>query len=502
MYGNKKLAGLLLGPFVFVLVLLLPPPEGMTPAGLKVAALTMLMAIWWISEAVPIPATSLLPIAVLPAMGVMPTAEATAPYANHLIFLFMGGFFLAVTMEHWNLHRRVALFVISLVGTSPARIVLGFMLATGVLSMWVSNTATAMMMVPIGMAVFRQTTGLINPCDDDSMDARQANFGKALMLGIAYAASIGGVGTIIGTPPNTVMVAMMDKLYKQQIGFFQWMLFGVPLAAVMLFLCWLLLTKILFPVGRGDDDGSGGAHIKRELKMMGPMSKEEKSILAVVVLVSTCWIIRGVVFDRIPALRMMSDANIAIIGAMLLFLIPSDLKKGKFLLDWRTAVGIPWSVILLFGGGLSLANSFSQAGLANWVALQLAILENLPFIAFVGIVAFITVFLTSVTSNTATATLLVPILGSASVALGIHPLGAIISGCVAASFAFMLPVSTPPNAVVFSSGCVTIQQMAKSGIWLNIIGTIAITLAVVYLLPLVWGVDFSVMPDWATAITE
>ncbi|CCH47823.1 SLC13 family permease [Pseudodesulfovibrio piezophilus] len=501
--GNGKIIGFILGPVIFVLMLIIPAPEGMKVEAWRVAAVTALMAIWWITEAIPIPATSLLPIAMFPLLGIMKSAAATAPYANHLIYLFMGGFFLAVTMERWNLHRRVALYTIRAIGTSPGRMIMGFMVATAFLSMWVSNTATTMMMVPIGMAVIQQATGF------ESSDLRsstntgpEANFGKCLMLGIAYAASMGGVGTIIGTPPNTVMAGMVEKMFGVEIGFGQWMLFGVPLATIMVLLSWFILTKWLFPMGSMQIAG-GDKIINDEVKKLGPMSSEEKKIVIVGCFVAVFWLARGFlkkvpfIIDAMPHFGYIHDATIGILGALILFALPTNFKKGEFLLDWKTAVKIPWDVILLFGGGLAIANGFAKTGLASYIASQLGALEGTSILIFVAVVVLITIFLTEITSNTATATLLVPIMGSAAIAMGVHPYATIVGACVAASFAFMLPVATPPNAVVFGSGCVSIKQMAKAGLWLNILGTILITAFVVYFLPVIWGVDLNVVPDWA-----
>ncbi|MFH1913778.1 MAG: DASS family sodium-coupled anion symporter [Pseudomonadota bacterium] len=501
--GRGKIIGFFLGPIVFVLILILPTPEGMNPEAWRVAAVTALMAIWWITEAIPIPATSLMPIALFPTLGIMSSAASTAPYANHLIYLFMGGFFLAVTMERWNLHRRIALHTIRLVGTSPTRMIMGFMIATAFLSMWVSNTATAMMMVPIGLAVIQQATGFdsgtLRACPHDGPEF---NFGKGLMLGVAYAASIGGVATIIGTPPNTIMVGMIDKMFGVQISFGQWMLFGVPLSVTMLILTWVLLTRVLFPTGNMELAG-GRTIIESELAKLGPMKPEEKKIVIVGCFVATFWMAREFIKELpfitsvMPNFGYIHDATIGIMGALVLFCIPTNFKKGEFLLDWKTAVKIPWDVILLFGGGLALANGFAKTGLATYIAAQLGGLDGASILVFVSVVVFMTIFLTEITSNTATATLLVPIMGSAAIAMGVHPFATIVGACVAASFAFMLPVATPPNAVIFGSGCVSIKQMAKAGIWLNIVGTMLITAFVVYILPVLWGVDLDMLPEWA-----
>jgi sodium-dependent dicarboxylate transporter 2/3/5 len=494
MQHMREKTGFFLGPILFFLVLLMPVPEGMKPEALKVAAVTVLMAVWWITEAIPLPATSLIPIALFPILGIMKSKAATAPYANHLIYLFMGGFFIAVTMEKWNLHKRIAMHIVNLVGTSPGRLILGFMIATAFLSMWASNTATAMMMVPIGLAVIKKANEDAGKHDTQSGVPLSDNFGIALMLGIAYSASIGGVATIIGTPPNVVMVGMLDKMYGQTISFFDWMLFGVPLAVIMITIAWVLLTKVLFSL-KGDVLAGGKEYIQAELARLGKTTPEEKKILIIGAFVCTFWICRG--FIHLDALKYVHDATIGILGAGLLFITPTNFAKRKFLLDWETAVKIPWDIILLFGGGLALANGFSKSGLAVWLATQLTGLQGANMTVFIGIVVLMVVFLTEITSNTATATLLVPIMGSAAVALGIHPYGPIIAGCVSASFAFMLPVATPPNAVVFGSGCLSVPQMAKAGIWLNIIGTLVITAAIIYGVPLIWGVDLSQLPAWA-----
>ncbi len=497
--GAGRRIGFFLGPAVFAALLLLPAPEGMKPEAWRVAAVTALMAIWWITEAIPIPATSLLPIALFPLLGVMPSKAASTPYANHLIYLFMGGFFLAVTMERWNLHRRIALHTIKLVGVSPARMVLGFMVATGLLSMWVSNTATTMMMVPIGLAVIQQATGRRpDPADESPL----GHFGRCLMLGIAYSASMGGVGTIIGTPPNTVMAGMVEKIYGVEIGFAQWMKVGVPLAVIMIAATWLLLTRVLFPM-QGLTLAGGRQIIVDEIAALGRMSRQEKLVLAVGCCAGLLWISRGLLKktswmqEAWPRFGDVHDATIGVACALLLFAIPVNFRKGEFLLDWKTAVKIPWDVIVLFGGGLAIANGFAKTGLAGYIAGQFDALQGASILVFVTAVVLVTIFLTEITSNTATATLLVPIMGSAAIAMEVHPFATIVGACLAASFAFMLPVATPPNAVVFGSGCVTIKQMAKTGFWVNIIGAGVIIIFVTYLMPMLWGIDLGALPDWA-----
>ena len=467
----------------------------MSASAIKVAAVAILMATWWITEAIPIPATALLPIALFPVLGVMKAAESTTQYANHLIFLFLGGFFIAVTMEKWHLHTRIALHTIKIIGVGPSRIILGFMLATAFLSMWISNTATAMMMLPIALAVVNQAADFINKNNIKGIDTRPSHFrfGTALMLGIAYAASIGGVATIIGTPPNTIMAGFIEKTYGQQISFASWMSIGVPLAAVMLILTWAYLVKIALPPEIKELPG-GRKVLLNELEKLGPVSKAEKLILIVFFLVALSWIFRG--FIKIDALKFMHDSTIAIIGALLLFIIPVNFKKGEFLLEWQTAVKVPWDVILLFGGGLALANGFQVSGLDQWIGDQLKILQGSPLVVLIFIIVFVTIFLTEITSNTATSAMMIPIMGSIAFAMAIHPYGPIFAAGIAASYAFMLPVATPPNAVIFGSKYVTIPKMAKVGFLLNIVGCILITLLVLYLVPMILDMDLHLLPDW------
>jgi sodium-dependent dicarboxylate transporter 2/3/5 len=491
----RKTIGLALGPALFVLVLFLPLPEGMSPPAKRVAAVAVLMAVWWITEAAPLAATALLPVALFPAMGVMKASEATAPYANHLIFLFLGGFLIAVTMERWNLHKRIALFTIKLVGTGTDRIILGFMIATAFLSMWISNTATAMMMVPIGMAVIGQVTSCTMHGGEDEtlVQPIETGFGSALMLAIAYSASIGGVATLIGTPPNVIFAGFIESTWGVSISFLSWMAVGLPLAVVMLAFTWLYLTRFAFRLGSAELPG-GMTCIEDERRELGPVSPAEKKILLVFLLVAAGWVLRGLI--DLPGTEKMTDSTIAMIGAILLFLIPSDLRSGEFLLDWKTASKVPWEVIILFGGGLSLAAGFRASGLDQWIGGSITILHGVNYVLLISAVVLLTIFLTEVTSNTATSAMLIPIISGVAVSMSIHPYGPIAAACIAASYAFMLPVATPPNAVIFGSRQVTITQMAVAGLALNVAGWILITLFVSFLLPLLWGIDPASLPSW------
>lgn len=488
----RKTLGLFLGLVLFLIFLILPPPEGMPVAGWRVAAVAALMAAWWISEAIPIPATALIPIVLFPVFQVMPAAEVTSSYANHLIYLYLGGFMIAVTIERWGLHRRMALMTIRLVGTSPNRIILGFMVATAALSMWISNTATTMMMFPIGLAVVRQAASdgesHRNPGDP------AFRFGTALMLGIAYSSSIGGVATLIGTPPNAILAGVVERVFDQTISFSSWMLFGLPLSIILLTITWFYLTRVACRCHLSTLPG-GSELIHSEIRKLGPMTREERRVLAVFLTVAVAWIVRG--FIPWEALSMIEDSTIAVAGAVLLFLIPADWRSGVFLLDWRTAVRVPWDIIILFGGGFALANGFSSSGLTEWTASSLQVFEGSSPVILILVCALVVVFFTEMTSNAATASLTLPIVAAFAEAVEIHPYALMITVAFAASFAFMMPVATPPNAIVFSSRYVTIPTMARVGIGLNLIGTLLLMLAILFWLPTAWGIDLYQFPEWA-----
>ena len=476
-FSRRQQIGLLLGPVLFFILLALPQPVDMPDNSMQVAAVAILMATYWMSEAIPIPATALMPIVLFPLLDIMPTARVTLSYGNHLIFLFMGGFLIAVTIEKWQLHKRMALRTILLVGVSANQIILGFMLATAFLSAWISNTATAMMMVTIGMAVIKQAQKQTTKLNKNSA------FATALMLGIAYSASIGGIATLIGTPPNAILAGVIESSFGYSISFAQWMSFGVPLSLIMLLLCWFYLTHIAFQAEFNELPG-GKQNIQQQLDKLGPMSSVEKKVLAVFILVAAGWLIRGL-FD-IQALESVKDSSIAIAGALLLFMIPANFTKGEYLLDWHTAKNIPWDIMILFGGGFALANGFASSGLTEWIANQLIALQGMDLIIIVFMIVLLVIFLTEITSNTATASLLLPVMGAFAIAIEVHPLSLMVAVALSASFAFMLPVATPPNAIVFSSRQVSMPQMARAGIWLNIIGSILITLFVIFYLPQVF----------------
>jgi len=497
-YTKRQKIGLFLGPILFILMLVLPTPAGMEPSAQKMAAVAFLMATWWMCESIPIPATSLLPLALFPILGIMHTKSAAAPYASHLIFLFMGGFIIALSMQRWNLHKRIAMTIVKAVGFSPSRLIFGFMASTAVLSAFVSNTATTVMMMPIGLAIVHHVIeeGKKEGLDKDiDFAPDKFAFGLNLMLGIAYAASIGGIATLIGTPPNTVLAGYLNKTYGYEITFASWLKVGIPLVLVMLPICWLWLTKVANPMKLKKVPG-GKDLIDQELKKMGKMSAGEKWTLAVFALTAFGWIFRKKLGFAFADPKLVTDAAIAMTGALILFLIPINMKKNEFVMDWHWASKMPWGVLILFGGGLSMAAGFKTTKLANWIGSQVGLLENAPILILIIAVATLIIFLTELTSNTATSAMVMPILSAVAIGLGQNPLLLVVPAAIAASCAFMLPVATPPNAIVFGSGYVTIPQMVKSGFGLNVIGII-VTVLVTYLIVFpVFGVEINLLPDW------
>jgi len=472
-YFSRPRIGLFLGPLIFAIMIAIPTPEALEPAAWNVAAVGILMAIWWVTEAIPIPATALLPIVLFPVMDVGSIASATQPFANPLIYLFMGGFIIALAMERTNLHKRIALNIVMLVGTKPKSIIIGFMISAGFLSMWVSNTATAMMMLPIALSII----SLVETTEDMEAADLQTNFAIVMLLGLAYACNIGGIATLIGTPPNALMAGYMLETYGVNIGFGQWMMVGLPLVVVSLPLVYVMLTRFVFPIKLKIIPGGYGL-IKEQLEKSGKMSSPEKMVAFVFVMTATLWITRPLLEPYIPNI---SDTGIAIFGAVLMFLLPVNFKKLHFVLSWEDAKQLPWEVLILFGGGLSLAAAITSTGLAEWIGQSLQVLDFMPIILLVMLSLLVIIFLTEVTSNTATAAAFLPILASVAIAMGYDPLLLAIPAAIGASCAFMLPVATPPNAIVYGSGLVTIPQMAKAGFYFNLAMVVVIT-GVLYLL--------------------
>lgn len=473
---NKKRIGLLFGPLAYILIQWFFRSEGLSDKGVSVLAATAWIAIWWITEAIAIEATALLPLILFPLAGVSSLGDTGAAYGHKFIFLFLGGFMIALTIEKWNLHRRIALHIIELVGTSLIRVILGFMLSTALLSMWISNTATTVMILPIGMAVVAKLGEAFDRKDRN-------NFRKALMLAIAYSASIGGMATLIGTPPNLIFAGVVEETYQIEITFLQWFSLGLPVAVVLLIICWYYLSYRAFPL-KGLQFPGGKTVIKEQLKTLGPMSRQEKMVLAVFGLTALAWVSRS--FLLVKLIPKVDDTIIALTGAILLFILPSG-KRGERLLSWQDAVKLPWGVLLLFGGGIALAVGFQSSGLAQWIGTQLQTLGGVPIFILVLVIVATVNFLTEITSNLATTTILLPILAALAVMMGVHPFLLLIAATLAASCAFMLPVATPPNALVFGSGHIQMSDMIRTGVWLNLISILLLTLIVYFLLPHLWG---------------
>ncbi len=468
-YGTIRLGGMALGPLGALVLLAIPAPAGLDSAAWSTAAVAVWMAVWWATEAVPVAATALLPLALFPLLGVSDIKQAAAPFANPLIFLFLGGFLIALSLQRWDLHRRIALHIVTFAGSRPTALLGGIMLATACLSMWISNTATAMMMMPIAASL----VVILRPSDRAPGGSDESRFATALMLATAYAASIGGLATLVGSPPNALLAAFMSQTYGVEIGFAQWMLVGLPVTAVMLPLTWFVLTKIVFRF-QLDEQGRGGPMIAEALRAMGPMTRPEKRVAGVFALVAALWITNPLLAAWVGP-GTFSDAGIAISGALLLFVIPADWKQKVFLLDWAWARRAPWEILILFGGGLSLAQAVDKTGLATWIGGGLAILGDWPVILLVAAAVGLVIFLTELTSNTATTAAFLPVLGAVAVQAELAPLLLTVPAALAASCAFMLPVATPPNAIVFGSGHVTIAQMMRAGLLLNLLGMLVIT---------------------------
>ena len=477
---NSKNIGLISGPLSFILILYFFNPEGLNPQANAILASTIWIAIWWITEAIPIAVTALLPIILFPLTGGLGLTETTASFGHKYIFLYIGGFIIAIAMEKWNLHRRIALNVINIIGVNVEKIILGFMIATAFLSMWISNTATSVMMLPIAIAIVTQLKDNPNTIEDENL-----NFGKVLMLAIAYSASIGGVATLIGTPPNLILAGVVEETFGYEITFAQWFQFGFPISTVLLFLCWKYLTNFAFKFKQKTFPG-GRAEISRQLNALGKISYEEKLVAGVFTLTAFAWISRSFLLQ--PVLPEIDDTIIAMIGAIIIFLLPAKNKK-RSLLKWDEAVKLPWGILLLFGGGMALAAGFKDSGLALWIGTQMTLLDGVSLFLLVFILIASVNFLTEITSNLATTAMLLPILYPMAMTIDVHPFILMVSATVAASCAFMLPVATPPNAVVFGSGYLRIPDMVRVGIWMNILSIILLTLFVFFLLPYLWDFD-------------
>jgi len=499
--SRRQTLGLVAGPLAAVVAMALLPDAyrdatgewvAFSGAGRATAALAVWMAVWWLSEAISVYATALLPLVWLPLLGAASMREAASPYANELIFLFMGGFLLALAMERWGLHRRIALSTLLLVGDRADRIVAGFMGTTAVLSMWVSNTATAIMMLPVATSVIALVARAPGASDaapaGGSADPPVGHFALCLLLGIAYAASIGGMGTPIGTPPNVLMLSYAETELGREIGFARWMALALPLVAAFLPVCWWLLTRVLFPLGSAHVAGSRGL-VRDALRALGPVQRAEGIVFGVFVAAAVLWVFRPLLVDLavggVRPLAGLTDPGIAMFAAMSLFVLPSGDATRGFVLDWETGMRLPWGILVLFGGGLSLAAAIQANGVGLLLASAVGSLAGVPTLWIVLAVVAGIVFLTELTSNTATTATLVPVLAAVAPGLGLDPLALIVPAALAASCAFMLPVATPPNAVVFGSGLIRVEDMSRAGFWLNWIGIGLITALAHTLLPAV-----------------
>jgi len=466
--SRKQRIGLWLVPLLALMVLLFADLEPGNPAPTRMAAVAILMAGWWITEAIPIPATALLPVALFPLLAILPGKQTAPVYFNYVIFLFIGGFLFAIAMERWNLHRRIALRIILLFGTGPRRLMLGFMAATWLLSMWISNTATTMMLAPMAVA-------LLGQLGDRYGVEHMRRYGIGLLIGIAYAASIGGTATLIGTPPNISFARILTIVVPDapEISFADWMIFALPFSAIFLVIAWASLARMH---ARGlKVDGGGKEEFQRAYDELGPVSYEEKWIGVLFVFLVLGWTLRKVWTAWLPEPNFVDDGTIAIALALILFIVPSRTEGKGQLLRWSDAMRIRWGIVLLFGGGFALATGFKESGLSEWMGTRLAGLEGLPPILLVLVVCTTITFLTELTSNTATTEMVLPILAALGAAIKVDPLQLMIPATLSASCAFMLPVATPPNAIIFGTGRITMRDLMRSGLRLNLIGIVLIT---------------------------
>ncbi|HZW59329.1 MAG TPA: DASS family sodium-coupled anion symporter [Woeseiaceae bacterium] len=475
--ATHQSVGLWLGPALAIAVVLGEPPGGLTQSAWNTAAMGVLMAVWWATEAVPIAVTALLPLVFFPLLGIADMETTSAPFANKVIYLFLGGFMVALAMQRWNLHRRIALTVLQHAGGNGRSLVGGFMLASALLSMWVMNTSTTMMLLPIAVSITHVIHGTV-----DGMDERaRHDFQYALLLGVAYASTIGGMTTLVGTAPNAMMAAFMLENYGTRIDFARWMLVGVPLALMMLPLAWLALTRWVFRVDfRTSREGLEA--LRRMKDELGPVSAPERRVGIVFTLLALTWICRPLLV-KLPGLAALDDSGIAMAGAVALFLIPSGDRDDPLLIRWRHIEKLPWSILLLFGGGLALAGAVSHTGLAEWIGGSLHALGSMPVALLVVLASAMIIFLTELTSNIATTATFLPVVGAVALEAGIDPIVLTVPVTFAASCAFMLPVATPPNAIVFGSGLLAIPRMARAGLLLNLIGIVLVSAVALTLAP-------------------
>lgn len=484
--NKSKLIPLILGPLVALLFYFILPEQYITSAGVSetfshaaraCAAIVLWMAIWWFTEAVPIAVTSLLPIVLFPLFGVMGSSDTLKEYANGTIFLFLGGFLIAAGIARWHLDRRIALLTIRIVGTKPQQIILGLLLSTSFISAWVSNTATAAMMVPIALAVLKVVR---STREDLPIDRAEHNFGVCVLLAVAYGASLGGVLTLIGTPPNGIFARFVEQTYNVPVSFIDWMLIAFPIVVVMIVATQLLMTKVLFRELVSELPG-GKDWVMHEYSKLGPMSRGEKIVMTVFVTAALLWcfgpVIRGIQIGDMTPFKPLSDTVIAMGAGIILFIIPVDYKRGVHALDWSSASDtVAWDVLLLFGGGLSMAAAIQKTGLADIIGAQATFLSSLPEVAAISGLTTLTVFASEFTSNTALAATMMPLVAAVADSIGMHPEALLVATTFGASLAFMMPVGTPPNAIIFGTGRIRIAEMIRAGFWLNVCGIVVVTI--------------------------
>jgi len=475
--NTSRRIGLFLGPILFLTILLLTTPL-LSKQGDAVIAVALWMVIWWLSEAVSISVTALLPLLLFPLLDVMPIAEVGNNYGSPIIFLFFGGFVMALALEKVNLHRRIALNIIKITGTTPNKVVLGFMIATASLSMWISNTATAVVMLPIAMSVIKLLTN-----DTDGFTKKDKNFAISVMLGIAFSANAGGIATVIGTPPNSILIGLLENEYQIEISFLKWMAFGLPFSIIMIALSYLTMVHLIFP-SKGLNFTASKEVIKNELEKLGPTAPKEKMVLAIFGVTVSLWVFRTLINAALPNLGL-TDTMISLFAAIALFSIPFNLKKGDFILQWKDTEKLAWGILILFGGGLALANGMSVTGIVDRVSLAIAE-GDFSVSVTAGLLIVLMLFMTELMSNVALVAVLAPVVAGIAIGLGIPVVYLLIPVTMASSCAFMLPMATPPNAIVYASGFIEVKDMVKAGVLLNIIAVLLLILLFEFVIPLLF----------------
>lgn len=490
-YSPMQSIGLFLGPILFLLILFLLPLPGLSYEGRAVLAVTAWMAVWWISESIPLGITSLMPLVLLPLLQTVDANVVASSYGDNLIFLFIGGFALALALERWNLHERIALTILSAVGASTSGLVLGFMLATGFISMWVSNMATVMLMIPIGLAIIAKVVTLMKE-DDVYTKEEEIKFTKSIVFAIGFGGTIGGSATLIGTPTNLVLAGLANELFGIEISFAQFFLFAFPLVTLLMIFSIFYITKIAYPM-KVKKIKNGKQFVVDRKKELGGMSYEEKVVLTIFTLTAFFWMTRTFIWsDLIPGL---SDTMIAMVAAVLLHLIPASGQTGERLLNGDSLKNMPWGVLLLVGGGLALASGFNGTDLASWIGSQLLLLEGTSYLLILAVTTLLGIGMTQMTPNTATVTILVPITAALALAIDVHPLPLMTAVAMGAGFAFMLPIGTPSNAIIFATGKITMIDMLRKGTGLTILALILIIIFVYFVLPIVFGINQYEYPD-------